>query len=67
MRRRPRTPVQKKTTNEKGRPGKAGAADQAAADTDLADALLIAMDADHDGVVTKIEYREAMKALAESS
>jgi Ca2+-binding EF-hand superfamily protein len=54
----------KKTTNEKAHPGKAApAADQAGADADLADALLIAMDTDHDGIVTKIEYREAMKAL----
>src|SRR6188508_2408595 len=52
----------KKTTNEKAHPGKAApAADQAGADADLADALLIAMDTDHDGIVTKIEYREAMK------
>lgn len=60
----PADQVQKKTTNEKGRPGKAVAADQAGADADLADALLIAMDTDHDGIVTKIEYRDAMKALA---
>jgi Ca2+-binding EF-hand superfamily protein len=54
----------KKTTNEKAHPGKAAAAaDQAGADADLAGALLIAMDTDHDGIVTKIEYREAMKAL----
>src|SRR5215208_3332917 len=61
----PAEPGQKKAMNEKARPGKAAAAaDQASADTDLADALLIAMDTDHDGVVTKIEYREALKALA---
>jgi Ca2+-binding EF-hand superfamily protein len=54
----------KKTTNEKGHPGKAAAAaDQAGADTDLADALLIAMDTDHDGIVTKIEMNKAMAAL----
>jgi len=56
-------PAQKKRTNEKAHPGKAAAADQAATDSDLADALLVAMDTDHDGVVTKIEYREALKAL----
>jgi Ca2+-binding EF-hand superfamily protein len=56
--------VQKKATNEKGRSGKAAAAaDQAGADADLADALLIAMDTDHDGVVTKIEMNKAMAAL----
>ena len=43
------------------------AADQAGADADLADALLIAMDTDHDGIVTKIEMSKAMAALAESS
>ena len=57
MRRRPRTQRKRRPTNEKGHPGKAAAADQAGADAELADALLIAMDADHDGVVTKIEYR----------
>jgi Ca2+-binding EF-hand superfamily protein len=56
-------PVQKKTTNEKSHPGKATAADQAAADSELADALLIAMDVDHDGVVTKVELNKAMAAL----
>jgi hypothetical protein len=65
---RPATPpadaVPKKTTNEKGHPGKAAAAaDQAGADADLADALLIAMDTDHDGIVTKIEMNKAMAAL----
>ncbi len=50
----------KKTTNEKPHAGKAGAD---ANDTDLADALLIAMDADHDGIVTKIEMNKAMAAL----
>jgi Ca2+-binding EF-hand superfamily protein len=55
---------QKKTANEKGHPGKAAAAaDQAGADADLADALLIAMDTDHDGIVTKIEMNKAMAAL----
>jgi Ca2+-binding EF-hand superfamily protein len=55
---------QKKATNEKGHPGKAAAAaDQAGADADLADALLIAMDTDHDGIVTKIEMNKAMAAL----
>jgi Ca2+-binding EF-hand superfamily protein len=57
-------PVPKKTTNEKAHPGKAAAAaDQAGADADLADALLAAMDADHDGVVTKVELNKAMAAL----
>jgi len=57
-------PTQKKTTNEKGHSGKAAnAADQTAADSELADALLAAMDADHDGVVTKIEMNKAMVAL----
>src|SRR5215217_5759021 len=60
----PAEPGQKKTTNEKTHPGKAATADQAGADSDLADALLNAMDTDHDGIVTKIEYREALKALA---
>ena len=55
--------TQKKAANEKGHPAKAGAADQAATDTELADALLVAMDADHDGVVTKIEMNKAMAAL----
>jgi Ca2+-binding EF-hand superfamily protein len=55
--------VQKKTANEKVHPGKAGAAEQAGAETDLADALLIAMDVDRDGVVTKIEMNKAMAAL----
>jgi hypothetical protein len=55
--------AQKKTTNEKGRQGKAAAAQQGGADSDLADALLVAMDADHDGMVTKIEFRDALKAL----
>ena len=59
----PTDTVQKKTTNEKGRPGKAAGADQAGANADLADALLVAMDTDQDGIVTKIEYREALKAL----
>ncbi len=53
----------KKTTNEKGHPAKANAGDQAAAETELTDALLIAMDTDHDGVVTKIEMNKAMAAL----
>jgi Ca2+-binding EF-hand superfamily protein len=53
-----------KKTNDKGHPGKAAAAaDQAGADADLADALLIAMDTDHDGIVTKIEMNKAMAAL----
>jgi hypothetical protein len=53
-----------KKTNEKGHPGKAAqAGDQAGADADLADALLIAMDTDHDGIVTKIEMNKAMAAL----
>jgi Ca2+-binding EF-hand superfamily protein len=60
---KPAEATQKKTANEKGRPSKVPAAEQAAADTELADALLIAMDTDHDGVVTKLEYREALKAL----
>jgi EF hand len=54
----------KKPTNEKAHPGKAPAADQAAAETELANALLAAMDTDHDGTVTKLEYKEAFKALA---
>ena len=53
----------KKTTNERASGKAAAAADQAGSDADLAGALLIAMDTDHDGIVTKIEYREAMKAL----
>src|SRR6187401_726710 len=61
---KPADATQKKTaTAEKGRAGKAPAADPAGADTDLADALLIAMDTDHDGVVTKIEMNKAMAAL----
>jgi Ca2+-binding EF-hand superfamily protein len=60
----PAEPGQKKAMNEKAHPGKAAAAaDQAGADTDLADALLIAMDVDHDGVVSKIEMNKAMAAL----
>jgi Ca2+-binding EF-hand superfamily protein len=61
----PADTAQKKTTTEKGKahPGKANAADQVAAETELTDALLVAMDTDHDGIVTKIEYREAMKVL----
>src|SRR4051812_41994551 len=55
--------TQKKTANEKGRTAKAPAAEQVGADSELANALLVAMDADHDGVVTKVEFREAMKAL----
>jgi Ca2+-binding EF-hand superfamily protein len=53
----------KKTTNEKAHPGKAGAADQAAADAELVDAILMAMDTDHDGIVTKNEFRDALRAL----
>ena len=54
----------KKTTNDKGHNGKAAnAADQATADADLAAALLAAMDTDHDGIVTKIEFNKAMAAL----
>ena len=52
----------KKPANEKAQNGKAGAAQ--ANDSDLTDALLVAMDTDHDGVVTKLEYRDALKALA---
>src|SRR6185436_214973 len=37
--------------------------DQAAADTDLANALLAAMDTDGDGVVTKAEMTKALAAL----
>ncbi len=55
--------TQKKTTNEKGNLGKAAAGDQAGAETDVVDALLIAMDADRDGIVTKIEMNKAMAAL----
>jgi Ca2+-binding EF-hand superfamily protein len=60
---RPADTTQKKTTTEKGHLGKAAAGDQAAADTDLANALLAAMDIDGDGVVTKIEMNKAMAAL----
>jgi Ca2+-binding EF-hand superfamily protein len=60
---RPSDTTQKKTTTEKGHPGKVAAADQAAADTDLANALLAAMDTDGDGVVSKIEMNKAMAAL----
>jgi hypothetical protein len=60
---KPADTTAKKTTNEKAHAGKAAAGDQAGADTDLADALLIAMDADHDGVVTKVEMNKAMAAL----
>ena len=52
----------KKTANEKAQNNKAGAAQ--GNESDLTDALLVAMDADHDGVVTKLEYRDALKALA---
>jgi Ca2+-binding EF-hand superfamily protein len=53
-----------KKTNEKGHPGKAApAGDQAGADADLVEALLTAMDTDHDGIVTKIEMNKAMAAL----
>jgi len=55
--------TQKKTTAEKGRAAKAPAADQAGADSELVNALLVAMDADHDGVVTKLEFRDALKSL----
>src|SRR5689334_14174247 len=54
----------KKATNEKTHAGKVAAKNEPAADSDLADALLAAMDTDHDGIVTKVEYRDAMKALA---
>jgi Ca2+-binding EF-hand superfamily protein len=60
---RPTDTTTKKTTNEKGHPAKANAEDQAAAETELANALLVAMDTDKDGVVTKIEYGKAMAAL----
>ncbi len=49
---------------DKGHPDHAAkAADQAAAEADLANALLAAADTDGDGVVTKIELRKAMAAL----
>src|SRR3954466_5218629 len=38
-------------------------ADQAGADTDLANKLLAAMDADGDGTVTPVEYKKALAAL----
>jgi hypothetical protein len=60
---KPADTAQKKTANEKGNLGKAAAGDQAGAETDVVDALLIAMDADHDGIVTKIEMNKAMAAL----
>jgi hypothetical protein len=55
--------AQKKTTNEKARAGKAGAADAADAESDVTDALLVAMDADRDGIVSKVEFNKAMAAL----
>jgi EF hand len=51
-------------TAEKGHPDRAAkAADQASAETDLANALLAIMDTDGDGVVTSIEYSKALKAI----
>jgi Ca2+-binding EF-hand superfamily protein len=60
---RPADTTPKKSTTEKGHPGKVAAADQAAADADLANALLAAMDTDGDGIVSKIEMNKAMAAL----
>jgi hypothetical protein len=60
---RPAETTQKKTTTEKGHPAKANAEDQAAAETEMVNAILLAMDTDKDGVVTKIEYGKALAAL----
>jgi Ca2+-binding EF-hand superfamily protein len=60
---RPADTTQKKTTNEKGHPAKANAEDLAAAETEMVNAILLAMDTDKDGVVSKIEYGKAMAAL----
>lgn len=48
---------------EKGPDRATKAADQANAEAELENALLAAMDTDHDGVVTKIELTKAMAAL----
>jgi Ca2+-binding EF-hand superfamily protein len=60
---RPTETTQKKTASDKGHPGKANAEDQAAAETELVNAILLAMDADKDGVVSKMEYGKALAAL----
>lgn len=53
----------KKATTEKAHPAKASAEEQAAAETELVNAILLAMDTDKDGVVTKTEYGKALAAL----
>jgi EF hand len=55
--------TQRKTADRTHTDRATKAADQASADTELANALLLAMDTDGDGVVTKAEYGKAMSAL----
>ncbi len=60
------TDATSRKTTDKGHaehPAKVSAADQAAAETELANALLAVMDRDGDGVVTKAEYAKALAAL----
>lgn len=55
--------TQRKTADRTHTDRATKAADQANADTELANALLAAMDTDGDGVVTKTEYAKALAAL----
>jgi len=60
---KPADATPKKTTNPKGNAGKAGAAEQAGVEAEVIDAILIAMDADHDGIVSQKEMTKALAAL----
>lgn len=53
----------KKTVNNKGTAKKAGAAEQASVEAEVIDAILVAMDLDHDGVVSQKEMTKTLAAL----
>jgi Ca2+-binding EF-hand superfamily protein len=55
--------TQKKAVNSKGTAKKAGAAEQAGVEQEVIDAILVAMDLDHDGVVSQKEMTKTLTAL----
>jgi Ca2+-binding EF-hand superfamily protein len=60
---RPTDTAQKKMANDKGHSAKANAEEQAATEAEMVNAILLAMDADKDGVVSRVEYGKALAAL----
>jgi len=59
--------TQKKAVNSKGTAKKAGAAEHAAVEEQVIDAILVAMDLDHDGVVSQKEMTKTLAALRKVS